>query len=73
MRRRLHRLGLSVLLTVGVIAWNQQQNESFAHLSFASNTQAITGERQQPKTVISDSEIRALLRAALPLRLLKQD
>jgi hypothetical protein len=73
MRRRLHRLSLSVLLTVGVIAWNQQQNQSFAHLPFSSNTQAVSRDSEQPKTVISDSELRALFRAAQPLRFFKRD
>lgn len=30
MHRCLHRLGLSLLLTIGVIAWNHQQSHSFS-------------------------------------------
>lgn len=30
MRRHLNRLGLSLLFTLGVVAWNQQQTHSFS-------------------------------------------
>lgn len=30
MHRCLHRIGLSLLITTGVIAWNQQQSQSFS-------------------------------------------
>lgn len=33
MHRHLNRLGLSLLLTVGVVAWNQQQTHSFSQVS----------------------------------------
>lgn len=44
MRRHLNRIGLSLLMTVGVISWSQQQSQSFSQPQplFVSMAQTAT-------------------------------
>lgn len=48
MRRHLNRLGLSLLLTVGVVAWNQQQTHSFSQAAQQSS-QLFSTTQTTPK------------------------
>ncbi|MBF2050878.1 MAG: hypothetical protein IGS54_26560 [Elainella sp. C42_A2020_010] len=83
MRRRLHRLGLSLLLTAGVIVWQQQESSRSAkHLPFPFTAQTTTAQtttaqtannHQVPEKANRDSDLRAFLKAVQPLQLLNHD
>ncbi|XPM58627.2 MAG: hypothetical protein EDM05_013545 [Leptolyngbya sp. IPPAS B-1204] len=78
MRRRLHRLRLSLLLTAGVIVWQQQESSRSAkHLPFPFTAQTTTAQtannHQVPEKANRDSDLRAFLKAVQPLQLLNHD
>lgn len=51
MHRQLRRIGLSVLLTLGVVAWNQAQSSSFAQPSQDQNLLNLTAEQPNPTLI----------------------
>lgn len=57
MHRHLNRFGLAILITLGVIAWTQQQTPSFSPplLNFSSIAQAATGKQPSSDQQLLDA------------------